>query len=433
MTPHRPPPLRRFGRAEVTRATTVARTVGGRLVWLPTRALREGQVVRPASLALVEAFEQLGPTYVKLGQLIASSPGLFPEPLADACRRTLDEVAPERARTIARVIERDLGASPRTLFRRFDPEPLSSASIAQVHAVTLPDGREAVVKVRRPGLRRRMNSDLRILYQVARRVAGNRYVRMANPVAVIEDLHRVTNEELDLRHEAERQQRFRATLHAFGDNEEVTAPEVIPEFSGRRVICMERLHGTPVDRFTGDPALGERLLRAAVKAWLEAVCVHGPFHGDLHAGNLWILDDGRIAFLDFGITGDLGDEWRAAFRGLLATVMVDGDWGRLVADFARLGVLDVETIDQDAMAGVFGALVAPMLDHTISTVGLGDLLELSLSGMTTLGAVAPRELVLVSKQVLYVERYLRLLAPDWQLARDGSLLRNIHPHSVPCP
>ena len=128
---------------------------------------------------------------------------------------------------------------------------------------------------------------------------------MANPVAVIADLHQVTNQELNFALEADRQTRFRANLHAFGDNLEVTSPEVYWELCGPRVICMQRIHGTPVDQFTGDAETGQRLLREAVKAWFEAICVHGPFHGDLHAGNLWILDDGRIAFLDFGIMGEL--------------------------------------------------------------------------------------------------------------------------------
>lgn len=411
------------------RAASVGGHLGVELARAAPRAVRRRELAATASDAVVDAFEDLGPTFVKLGQLIASSPGLFPKPLAAAARRTLDRVPPEPAAHVAAVIELDLGAHPRELFATFDPDPLSSASIAQVHAVTLPDGREAVVKVQRPGIRRRMNSDLRLLYQLARAAALSKHLRMANPTAVIEDLHRVTNEELDFGLEAQRQTEFRSTIHRFGDNVEVTAPEIYDEYCGRKVICMERVHGTPVDRYAGDAGRGEHLLRAAVKVWLEAACVHGPFHGDLHAGNLWILDDGRIAFLDFGIMGDLGDEWRAAFRDLLRTVMVDGDYRRLVRDFTRLGVLDPRFGTEDSMSRAVESIVAPMLGSTITSVALGDLIQLVLDSLVSLGAVAPRELVLVAKQILYVERYMADLAPHWELARDAGLLTNIHPIS----
>jgi predicted unusual protein kinase regulating ubiquinone biosynthesis (AarF/ABC1/UbiB family) len=431
MTATAAPPLGRFGRAEVARGVTAAGRVGSELLRATPAVLRSRRVAQPASDALVDAFEELGPTFVKLGQLIASSPGLFPEPLAEACRRTLDRVAPASPAEVARVVTADLGAPPERLFASFDPRPLSSASIAQVHAVRLRDGRDAVLKVQRPHLRRRVNTDLRILYQLARAANRTRHLRMANPVAVIEDLHRVTNEELDFGLEARRQQQFRSTLHVYGDNDDVVVPEVYPEHCSDRVICMERIQGTPIDRYRGPREHGERLLRTAVKAWLEAVCVHGPFHGDVHAGNLWILDDGRIAFLDFGIMGDLGHEWRAAFRNLLLTVMVDGDYDRMVADFVRLGVLQPAAGTEGAMAVAVRSIVQPLLDSTITSVALGELLQLVLGSLSQFGAVAPAELVLVAKQVLYVERYMAALAPDWQLARDTSLLTNIHPHAAP--
>lgn len=423
----RVPRLETFGRAEVARGVTAAGRVSSELLRAAPSALRSRRMAQPASDALVDAFEELGPTFVKLGQLIASSPGLFPTPLADACRRTLDRVPPASTAEITSVVTADLGASPGRLFAWFDPNPLSAASIAQVHAVRLHDGRDAVIKVQRPHLHRRVNTDLRILYQIARAASRSKHLRMANPVAVIEDLHRVTNEELDFRLEAQRQQRFREGLHAFGDNPDVVAPEIYPEYCGARVICMERIHGTPVDRFRGSPERGEQLLRAAVKAWLEAVCLHGAFHGDLHAGNLWILDDDRIAFLDFGIMGDLGDEWRLVLRNLLATVMIDGDYHRMVGDFVRLGVLQSEPGSEGIMAGALESIVQPMLDTTITSVALGDLLQLVLSTLAQFGAIAPAELVLVAKQILYVERYMARLAPDWQLAQDTTLLANIHP------
>ncbi len=323
------------------------------------------------------------------------------------------------------VIASDLGIDPDKAFAWFDPVPLSAASVAQVHACRLHDGREAVVKVQRPDLVSRVNIDLRILYRLARLAARSRHLRMANPVAVITDLHQVTNQELNFALEADRQTRFRSNLHAFGDNREVTSPEVYWELCGPRVICMERVYGTPVDHFAGDTDTGQRLLRASVKAWFEAVCVHGPFHGDLHAGNLWILDDGRIAFLDFGIMGELTDEWRAAVRDMLRTLMVDHDFARLAAVLQRMGVIPAEAGPADEVGKLLAVVIDPLLDATMNSVPLGEIIQVALGTASQLGGMAPPEMVLVAKQILYVERYIQHLAPDWQLARDRYLITNL--------
>jgi predicted unusual protein kinase regulating ubiquinone biosynthesis (AarF/ABC1/UbiB family) len=419
------PPIERFGVAEVRRALLAAIVLIVELVKSLPAFVRGG---RPRSAVLADAvvngFEQMGPTFVKLGQLIASSPGMFPPTLATACRRTLDRVMPIEVDYVRAVIAEDLGRDPDEAFASFDPVPLSAASIAQVHACTLHDGRHAVVKVQRPGLTEQMNTDLRILYRVARLAARSKHLKMANPVAVITDLHQVTNQELNFALEADRQSRFRANLHAFGDNLDVTAPTVYWELCGPRVICMERLYGTPVDRYDGDPATGQRLLREAVKAWLEAACVHGPFHGDLHAGNLWILDDGRIAFLDFGIMGELDDEWRVALLDILRALIVDQDFVAMARTLQRTGILPATQSPEEVGAQLSMVLV-PLLDSTLVTVPLGQLIQLALSTAGELGGVAAAELVLIGKQILYVERYITHLAPDWLLARDTYITTNL--------
>ncbi|HEX6418225.1 MAG TPA: AarF/UbiB family protein, partial [Acidimicrobiales bacterium] len=178
-----PPSLTRFGVREVVRGAEiwtvllfhVARALARHTARHPRaafRARRDPEARRAlgaaASAALVEAFVALGPTFVKLGQMIASSPGMFPEVLADACLRTLDDVPPFPADEVLRIVEDDLGAAAGEVFASFDREPLSAASIAQVHGCVLRDGRAAVVKVQRPRIADRMNRDLRIMYRIAR-------------------------------------------------------------------------------------------------------------------------------------------------------------------------------------------------------------------------------------------------------------------------
>ena len=369
---------------------------------------------------------------MKLGQLIASSPSLFPAPLADACLRMLDDVAPFDAAEVRRRIEDDLGHPVSSLFRSFDDTPLSAASIAQVHACVLADGRAAVVKVQRPDIATRMNTDLRIMHVFAKLAMRTEAGQRANAIAMVEDLHEVTNQELNFALEASRQERFRDGIGAFGDNEHVTAPEVYWDWCGPHVICMERMSGIPMDQFD---ALAERgidgelVLRRGIKVWTEAALVHGPFHGDVHAGNLWLLDDGRSTYLDFGIMGELAPEWKGVMRDLLYTSMIDQDYRRLVRAYQRVGVMPAE-IDPEVAGPAIAMVMEPLMGQGLGGVTLGETLKANMDLAKQHGSTTPRELVLVFKQFLYFERYARVLAPDYVLARDVYLLRNIFPDEV---
>jgi len=431
------PRLAKFGLAELRRMVViffvvlfaVGRALAARLVRRRARSWPDA-----ASRGLVDAFEILGPTFVKLGQLIASSPGIFPAPLADACLRCLDEVAPFDAATVREMITADLGRTPQQLFRSFEETPLSAASIAQVHACVLPDGREAVIKLQRPDIHHRMNTDLRIQYFIATRLLNRLAIgQRANVVGVVEDLHRVTNQELNAALEAHRQTRFREKIDAFGDNRWITAPEVYWDYCGPHLICMERMTGVPMDQFETLRQRridGELVLRRGVKVWMEALMVHGPFHGDVHAGNLWVLDDGRSTYLDFGIMGELTDEWKQLMQDLFYTAMIDQDYARVVRAYKRVGVLP-EDIGPDEEVGVRIAMVMePMLDQKLGHVSLGDTMKSNLDLAQQYGASVPRELLLIVKQLLYFERYAKALAPEYVMARDIFLIKNIFPDAV---
>ena len=331
------------------------------------------------------------------------------------------------------IVEDDLGAPAASLFASVDPVPLSAASIAQVHGCVLPDGREAVLKIQRPDIADRMNRDLRIIYRIARLIDRTRTGHLLNAPGIVEDLHRVTNEELDFALEARRQQRFRAGIHAFGDNRWITAPEVYDELCGPRVICMERLFGTPMDRFAEVRARGidgELVLRRGLKVWMEAALVHGPFHGDVHAGNIWVLDDGRAAYLDFGIMGELPPAHRDAVLAGQYTIMIDGDYTRIVRSWQDIGILAPDVGPVDDVAARLKLVLDPMFDLTLGEVSLAELLRQQVELQREYGARAARELVLVSKQLMYFERYAKELAPSYTMARDLFLMQNVFPEAV---
>jgi predicted unusual protein kinase regulating ubiquinone biosynthesis (AarF/ABC1/UbiB family) len=437
------PSLYRFGPAELLRIVVVVAVLGAYLLlgaarwalrsrWLPRRDPADLAALRRAlAEAAVDAFTRLGPTFVKLGQLMASSPGLFPAELSEAARRCLDDLPPFPAEQARALLERRLGRPVSGLFREFGDTPLAAASIAQVHACVLPDGREAVVKLRRPGIRRRIVVDLRIMHVLAGVL--DRYVelaRLAGMVGVVEQLHLSSCRELNFALEAHHQQRFRDALPAFGDNKQVTAPEVYWEYCAPDVICMERMHGIPLDdaaSLAEAGASGELPLRRGVKAWLEAAIVHGPFHGDAHAGNIWLLRDGRIAYLDFGIVGELEPRWRALVRDALYTIMFDRDFERVARALRECGVLEPGMGNDRQVGWALSAMFGPVLDAPMHRMNSRQIIDMVVDTARRYSGENPAELTLFTKQLLYFERYSAELAPHWVLGTDPYVVRNLFP------
>jgi predicted unusual protein kinase regulating ubiquinone biosynthesis (AarF/ABC1/UbiB family) len=428
------PDLSGFGVRELRRVARVTVVVTWCLLRSVLRGVRTRRRIADAAAdGVIDGFIDLGPTFVKLGQVIASSSGIFPAWLAVPARRCLDEVPPFPAEVVRATISSDLGAPVDELFAEFDDVALSAASIGQVHACVLHDGRRAVVKVQRPGLRDAMTRDLRVLHGVAVLAQRTSWGRSANALGMVADLNRLTAQELNPVLEAWHQERFRDRLSAFGDNLHVTAPEIYWDHCGTHTICMERVHGVPMDDLDGIAERGvdgQLVLRRGAKAWAEAVLVHGPFHGDLHAGNIWVLDDGRGCFLDFGIMGELDDEWRQLARDLYFTCVFDRDFTRVAAAYRRLGVFPADMGTDAEIGARIAMILVPLLDQGMGSVRLGELIASCVQLMKDFGGTPPQELMLVAKQLLYIERYTAQLAPDYAVITDPFLVSNVFPDAA---
>lgn len=433
----RMPELERFGLPQLWRSAIIAVVLSTSimlaLITWPFR--RRGRTVAAAaSDGLVDGFIILGPTFVKIGQLMASSSGLFPTSLANSCLRCLDNVPPFPAEQARKVVESDLGHPISELFATFDDQPLAAASVAQVHACVLRDGREAVIKIQRPDIYARMLIDLRAAYWGANILEKFfEFLRIANTKAIIRDLHTATMTELNSAVEADRQTAFRNNIGAFGDNNGVTTPEVYWDYCGPRVICMERMRGIPLDRFVADPEgidEARMLIRRGVKVWLESVIVHGPFHGDVHAGNLWILDDGRIAMLDFGIVGVLPATWRTILSDMFHATLIDGDFARVARGIRALGYATDYEVDDNQLGLQIATALAPILGRDLGELKLSELITALIQLGKQWGVASPEELVLFGKQLGYFERYATALAPDWVIGQDLYLFKNVFPDDV---
>lgn len=392
----------------------------------PTVVIRPRRSAPKAvAVALRRSAADLGPTFVKLGQLIASSPGLFPELLSTEFRSLLDRVPPVPSAHVRHVVEEELGAPIDVLFARFCDTPLASASIAQVHEAELHDGRRVAVKVRRPRLAPRITGDLRLLRLLATTLqrAGT-LGQLANPVAIVDDFAATLRAELDFRNEATAMTVFDRNLRRSAGNERVSVPEVVDGLVTERVIVMTFVEGHPVDDVAAVRAAGHdptELLRMGVRAWLEGAMVHGLFHGDVHAGNLFVTPAGGIAFLDFGITGTLDERTRAVLVEAIPAVLVSRDFPRVVRALFELGAA-TGPIDVAEAAADVEALVTPLLDRPLAEIAYGDVLAQVLRVATRHRVRLPREMVLVVKQLLYFERYAKEMAPDYQILADPELL-----------
>ena len=368
----------------------------------------------------------LGPPLVKLSQVVSSSPGLFPPAISNELRVLLDEAPPEKWDDIRKVIEKGLGGPVESFFASVDPVPVAAASIAQVHAATLPDGTDVVIKVRRPSVEKQFLRDLRLLRVTARLAQRfSKSARVVNPVAIVDDVVTTLGRELDFGIEADSMERFAANLKSFGSNDVIRVPAVHRELCGHGVLTMERIDGIKVDDLPGLVATGFdlfSLLRAGVRAWIEAACEHGFFHGDVHAGNLMVDRNGKVVFLDFGIMGEIDDTTRDLVRRGVVAMLHRQDFGEVTRCLAELGAHLGHETDQDRAAAAIARLVTPWLSRPIAEIDYLEIFSQAVRMAAPNGVQLPRSLVLLGKQVLYFERYAVLVAPDYDILSDRWLI-----------
>lgn len=376
----------------------------------------------PLPRKLRDAFAELGPTYVKVGQVIASSPGLFPHPWTEEFGALRDQVPPFPASAARAIIEEELGRPVGEIFARFDDRPIAAASIAQVHAAELHDGRRVVVKVQRPGLDALVRDDLRALHAVCRVLERIPQTRIASPKALAEDFDRTLGEEMDFVLEAENMERMRSILIETGIAD-ARVPEVHHDLVGRRVLTMERIDGfrfTDVEAMRAAGIDTARLLRIGVQTVVEGVLVHGFFHGDLHAGNVVVLPEGTFVLLDFGIVGRLDETVRNRLAQYLIASTTN-DYEAMIVALKAFGSVP-DDVDVRAMAADVQEQYAPFVEGGVVVTQLGDLMETMIRSMVKYRARIPRELVLLSKQMLYLEGAASALAPDLDLLQEQQII-----------
>jgi len=380
-------------------------------------AAGEGEGLDRHSLArrLTVAMEALGPTFVRLGQLLSSRADLLDEEFIREFERLQDRVAPFPSDEARAIVERELGKAISELFGSFSEEPAASGSLAQVHHAALQDGTEVVVKVKRPGVERLVLTDLSLLRSVAgyaeRHIAE---LKMFQPTAVLEGLERTMRRELDFVTEASNTARFH---EVFAAADGARCPRVFWELTSSDVFTMERLEGARISDLDAlremgveRSALARRLVNIFLKQYLEL----GIFHGDPHPGNLLVLPDGSVGILDFGMVGRLTPDLRNKLGALLIAV-VSREVDIVTEICFSLGMMGEgfnETVFKLGVLELLDKYYGMPLSRIDARRVFGDVTALARQSHI----VMPRDFVLLAKSLVAIVSTARNLDPDFDLS-----------------
>lgn len=361
---------------------------------------------------LPDDLERLGPTFVKVGQLLASRPDLVPPRYIDALSRLQDNVKPFRFEDVEDTIERELGAKINKLFGTFEPEPLAAASLGQVHRATLHDGRPVVVKVQRPNIVRQIDEDFAALEQIA--VFLRRHTRMGQYYEferILEEFETTLARELDYRREAGHMVTLRRNLEAFS---RILVPMPINDYVARRVLTMEFVEGTkitllsPLSRLDLD---GQALAEELFRAYLQQILVDGIFHADPHPGNILLTPDRRIALLDLGMVGRTTPAMQENLLKLLLAIS-EGE-SEHAADVSIQMSHPGARFDEPEFRRLIGQLVAEQRTNTLREIDVGKVVLAVTRGAAETGLRVPSELTLLGKTLLQLDEVGRVLDPDF--------------------
>jgi ubiquinone biosynthesis protein len=370
---------------------------------------------------LADDLEAMGPTYVKLGQVLAGRPDLLPDNYRQALERLQDKVKPFAYAEVEAIVMAELGIRISKAFSRFDIEPVAAASLGQVHRAALRDGRAVVVKVQRPNIREQIAEDFEVLEQVARLLDGHTaFGRRHRFLVIVEEFRQTIQQELNYDREAHN---LISLGHNLRDYKLILVPQPVPNYYTRSVLTMEEVQGRKITALGPLAQLdlkGAPLAEELFKAYLQQVLVDGLFHADPHPGNVFIADDGRIALIDLGMVGHTAPAMQENLLKILLAIS-EGN-GEAAAEIAIRMSEKLEEFKAPEFRRRITQLVSLHRDQGLERLNVGrSLIEVSGIAQEN-GLIMPGELMLLGKTMLQLDEVGRILDPAFDT--NASIRRN---------
>ncbi len=365
-----------------------------------------------------QALEELGPTFIKFGQILSTRQDIVPHEFVIEFLKLQDSVPPIPFADVVKVVEDEFRRPVSELFSSIDETPVAAASIAQVHRAVTSDGKEVVIKVQRPGIEETVENDISILAYIAKLAV--RYIpesRNYDPMGMVDEFSHVIRREMDFTLEASYTSRFKEN---FEDDERVYIPGVFWELTGRRVLTMERVSGIKIDNVEQMRSEGidtRKVAHLVADVFFKQVFDYGLFHGDLHSGNIFVMGPGKLALVDFGIVGRIDDHMKQHLADILIS-FVSEDFEGMTRVYQRMGILP-EDIDRASFEREYYDIMLRYFGRPFKHVKMGELMLDYIRIAAKHDIRFPRELLLFDKCIIELEGLARLLFPEADIIKES--------------
>lgn len=378
----------------------------------PAKASLPQRVRLPSPGRLRAALEELGPSFIKLGQLMSTRADLFPAAYIEELKKLQDSVPPLPFRLIRRVMELELKRPLAELFADVDPAPMGSASVAQVHKATLFSGEAVAIKVIRPGIERIIQEDIGLMYRLAGRLEKSFEVaRLVGALNLVKEFERTIFRELDMFIEAGSMEKFALN---FSSSEEIQIPAVHWDFTTRSVLVMEYIPGVKMDDVAGITAFGidpRQIAMIGLRTFSRQLMEFGFFHADPHPANTIVRADGRVGIVDFGITGYIDEEMMHQIAGLFLGY-AEHDYDMVMEALETVGLVDRKRIDLAAFRRDLKDISEPFYGRSLRTIAVKDVYDQVMGLVLKYGIRLPRNLLLLLKTFIQAEALGKILDSD---------------------
>ncbi|UCD80382.1 MAG: AarF/ABC1/UbiB kinase family protein, partial [Desulfobacterales bacterium] len=373
------------------------------------------RTIYPSPLRIRRVLEELGPSFIKLGQLMSTRADIFPPEYIEEFKKLQDQVPPIPFEDIQAVIERELKRPISDIFVSIDKEALAAASVAQVHMAELDEDRRVVVKVIRPGISKKVREDIGLMYYFAEKIEKSFDIaKIVGFVDLVKEFERSIFRELDMYIEAGNIERF---AHNFQDSEELYIPKVYWDYTARSVLVMEHIEGIKMDRVDDiianniDP---KEIAMIGLRSFSRQLMEFGLFHADPHPGNTVVMLDGRVSLLDFGIIGYLDEETMMQLANVLLGY-AEHDYNMIMEALEDAGLISEDTVNLRNFRNDLKDISEPFYGRTLQTISVRDVYEQVMGLLLKYRIRLPRDLMLLMKTFIQTEALGKILGSDASL------------------